>query len=368
MSPRALVVGAGPAGLGAAARLAAWCDTVTVVDAQPRNRRRCIGEHLPPAGLTELAALGLGALIDDQRHDPSPGVRSSWGDNAIVDKEYFTGLPGHGLNLRRAVFDEALAQHATRRGARLRFATRLHSIGRHARGWTAILANGAQRRCLEADLVVDATGRCAAVARRLGAIRRRLDRMVALVGRVERCASTDEPGRVHVESVEDGWWYGVSFSDASVLAVFMTDADGVSRYDGGPAGLWRVRLAQSRLLAPLVSRGDWSGAVEAFDAATQWLDYDPQAGFLAVGDAAAAYDPLSSWGITKALCDGAAGADALAQAYGGAPRALEAHRDEQLRAFRAHCARQQSFYAAETRWSAAPFWRSHQLGTRLAGG
>jgi flavin-dependent dehydrogenase len=368
MSLRALVVGAGPAGLAAAARLATDCDAVTVVDAAPRERRCRVGEHLPPAGLTALAALGLAALIDDPRHEPSPGVRSAWGDADVSDKEYFSGLPGYGLNLRREVFDAALARHAEGRGASLLFATRLDGLARAGTGCVASLRSAEGRWSLPVDLVVDASGRQASAARRLGAKRRRLDRMVAIIGKVEGGAPADEMGRVHVESVADGWWYAVPFSNGAVIAALCTDAACVQRHAGGAQALWRARLAASRLLAPLVQGGEEPRRVQVVDAAVQWLDYAPGPGLLAVGDAAAAYDPLSSWGITKALCDGHAGAEALLRARQGDQDALRAHRHAQLQAFRAHRSRRRAFYAAESRWPAAPFWRSNRPGTPAAAG
>jgi flavin-dependent dehydrogenase len=368
VTTRALVVGAGPAGLGAAACLARWCDPVTVVEAGSRDRPRRAGEHLPPAGLSELAALGLGELLGDERHDPSPGVRSAWGEELVADREYFTSAPGRGLNLRRELFDEALARHVERQGVVLRFRTRLHELVRDSGVYTATTHGAEGPRALRADVVVDATGRRAAAARRLGATRHRCDQLVGLVGRVEGCAPDAETGRVHVESVEDGWWYGIQFSDGTLLAAFMTDATRVGRHPEHARGLWRERLRESKLLARLAGTGRWSGRLDVFDAATQVLECDPHDGFLAVGDAASAYDPLSSWGITKGLCDGHAGAEALARQRDGDADAVAEHRSRQRRDFEAHRSRQMDFYGAETRWPQSPFWRArqkHRDGGRL---
>lgn len=362
MSCRALVVGGGPAGLGAALGLAAWCDRVTVVEARPPDRRRAVGEHLPPGAVRELTRLGLGDLLDDPAHDPSPGVRSSWGDDAVVDKEYFMGLPGRGLNLRRDRFDSALARRAEAHGVRLRFGTRLGGLRREVHGWLATVdqdAGGGRVEEVAADVVVDASGRRAVAARALGAEPRRFDGLVGLVGRVEACPPLDEPGRIMVEAVAAGWWYGVLLSDGALLATLMTDPHVIRTHPGRVRGLWSESLAASRLLGPVARTGRWTGGVDAFDAAAQAGDpADPGPGFLAVGDAAAAWDPLSSWGITKGLRDGFLGAAALAEAHAGNGGAVEAHRRRRRMEFAAHLARRASFYGSETRWTAAPFWRA----------
>ena len=127
-------------------------------------------------------------------------------------------------------------------------------------------------------------------------------------------------------------------------------------------GLWTEQLRRNRLIAQLANGGQWSGHVDVFDAAAQVLEHDAPRGFLAVGDAAAAYDPLSSSGISKGFCDGFAGADALAKSWAGDPQAVVEHRNMQQRDFEAHRVRQNEFYRAETRWPASPFWRSRHEG------
>ena len=314
--------------------------------------------------MTAFTTLGFADLLREECHEPSPGVRSAWGDGFVVDKEYFMTAPSSGMNLRRERFDESLARCAERAGVSLLFGTRLRHVRVEGDAYVAMLRGPDGERTIRADLLVDASGRRAVASRHLGATRRRCDQLVGIVGRLEGCRPNDETGRVHVESVEQGWWYGVQFSDGTLLASFMTDAPGVQRHPGRARGLWREQLGASRLLAPLALGGHWSGRVEVFDAAAQVLDHDAFRGFLAVGDAAAAFDPLSSWGITKGLVDGFAGAGALARERAGDGHAIAQHRNAQHRDFEDHRARQSNFYRAETRWAASPFWRSRQGGSQ----
>lgn len=365
MSTLALVVGAGPAGTAAAVRLAGWCDSVTMVEARPRSQLARTGEHLPPAAMSEFARLGFADLLREDAHEPSPGVRSAWGEEFAVDKEYFMTAPASGLNLRRERFDEALSRTAEHAGVSIRFETHLRSLRRDGDAYAATLRDREGERAIRADVVVDASGRRAMASRLLGAKRRRCDQLVGIVGRVEQCEPNDDTGRVHVQSVEMGWCYGVRFSDGTLLASFMTDASIVQRHPGKARGLWREQLRDSRLLAPLAAGGRWPDRVQVFDAAAQVLHHSAPAGFVTVGDAAAAYDPLSSWGIAKGLRDGVAGADALARERDGDVHALAEHRTTQHRDFEEHRVRQSNFYRAETRWTASPFWRVRQGESQL---
>jgi len=84
--------------------------------------------------------------------------------------------------------------------------------------------------------------------------------------------------------------------------------------------------------------------------------------WLAVGDAACAYDPLSAQGVVKALCDGEAAADAIAGVLAGAGEApLLAYQDGMFARFRDYLRLRRRLYRIERRWLQAPFWRNRRL-------
>jgi flavin-dependent dehydrogenase len=360
VSGHALVVGAGPAGIAAALRLAESCDVVTVAEARPRGRLRQAGEHLPPAGLRALAAAGLADLLDDPRHVECSGVRSSWGTSETEDREYFFALPGRGLNLDRRAFDAALTKRAERSGVRFLFDTRLAALDRSGAGYTAALSTPGGSRQVRAELVVDASGRRAAAAGMLGVRPRRLDRLVGIAGVIEGTAAGEDAGRLTIEAIEDAWWYAARLADGAFVATLMTDGPVVRAHPHGARELWRDRLASSPLTGALARLGRWPGQVRVFDASTQWLEPIAARGFIAVGDAAAGYDPLSSWGIAKGVSDGDAAATALARAAGGETDATAAHAGQRRASFERHCRIRHTVYAAEARWPRSPFWQARR--------
>ena len=360
MTADVLVIGAGPAGLSAAICFTSWCDKVTVIESGERGCLRQAGEHVPPAGLSEAAAVGLNKLFADHRHGTSTGVSSLWGDDVAVDKEYFFSAQGSGSNINRRVFDEALTQTAENGGATLQFATRLQRLDVGPKGFQASLVSAAGRQTIKARMVVDASGRKAIAGRELGCVRQRYDRMVGLVGRVAGRAQTDDVGRVFIESMKDGWWYSVQLACGDRLFTYMTDTTILKKYSQGPKGLWQNRLQQSNLLAPLARDRTLPETVEVFDAASQCLDGLDNGLFLAVGDAAMAFDPISSWGITKALCDGHYGVKAMQREYGGERGALADYSKRRRKEFSQYLVKRKAFYEAEGRWQSSDFWRSRQ--------
>ena len=364
MRVKALVIGAGPAGLGATLQLTSWCETSVVIEAGPRASARRAGEHLPPRALSILAQLGLNKILEDPRHTTSSGVCSTWGEKAVSERDYFFAPVGHGINVRREIFDEALTQQVEKSGAQVHFETRLVELKRVTSGYQATVRGASGEFGIYADIVLDASGRNARAARQLGATFERVDNLVGIVAQVKCKQPEDDAGRLSIEAVEEGWWYTVQFADGTVIATFMTDATSVRQHKQGALGLWRERTAASGKLTQLVSSDNWPVSapkkVNVFDASTQSLDYMDIDNFLAVGDAANAFDPLSSWGITKGMLDGFEGAHALERQLDGEQTATQNHRSKQRQDYQQYRENRTKIYSAEQRWPDSPFWRARQ--------
>ena len=77
---------------------------------------------------------------------------------------------------------------------------------------------------------------------------------------------------------------------------------------------------------------------------------------MALGDAAAAYDPLSSHGVASAMASGFYGGHAIADFLAGRAEAPVAYLDVMQRAYGSYLDLQREHYGRETRWPDAPFW------------
>ncbi len=89
--------------------------------------------------------------------------------------------------------------------------------------------------------------------------------------------------------------------------------------------------------------------------------------WVAVGDAAWSCDPLTAQGITKALADGIAAAEALADRWRGAGcEALASYQTASFARFTANLRLRAALYDAEARWPDALFWRKRRSTTPIA--
>lgn len=322
---------------------------VTLV-AAPERRAFAIGEGLPPATRPVLAALGLEARIDAQGHRRALGNRSAWGSERIVATDFITHPFGHGWHLDRRAFDRGLLQAARDAGATIVQGS-LRDVGGEAGAWRVRIATDAEQLTNAAGVVVDCSGRRAVFARRQGARRKRLDRLVACAALLISNAP-DADATTLVEAVCDGWWYTARVSDATRIVMFLSDSDLPAAREVRAPDAFRARLGQTRHVGPLCAGCGYeiSSPLQVAAADTARLDRVCGGGWIAAGDAAASFDPISSQGIMSAMQYGQKAAEAV---LNGNPVAYAAAVDT---LYNRYVAARASVYAQERRWADAPFW------------
>jgi len=344
----ALVAGAGPAGAVAALVLARAGRRVLLVDDVPSGRRK-IGESMPGAARPLLRDLGLLDLGEKGPHLPSYGNVSSWGSDELAAIDFIRDPHGPGWHLDRARFDADLRDMARRAGAETR-AAKVRSAAVLDDGWRVHLSDGETR----ARWLVDATGRHAILARSLGARRQRDDSLVAVYAWAEHAdASLDS--RTLVESTPDGWWYTARLPDDARVVVLHVDGERASSILHTP-GAWQDLLARAGHVRKLVAGAVFEDAPQATEACGARLDAFAGERWLAVGDAALSFDPLSSQGILNALYTGMKAGEASHAALDGDLSRVEAYtaRLEDIR--QAYLRHHRGVYRMERRWLDRPFW------------
>jgi flavin-dependent dehydrogenase len=280
------VIGAGPAGATAARLLAEWGHSVALVSRPPE--RRSLAESLPPSIRKLLAHVGMLKRVERAGFLPAAGNTAWWGE-ARARVESFAGPAG--FQVLRADFDRLLLEAARRAGVR-GVEANVARVDLEEPELAEVFVSRARR--LKARLVLDCSGRAGVIARRFRVKDRRL-MTVALNGvwRHEGDFPGVEPTHTLVESYRDGWAWSVPLSRERRHVAFMIDPRPGARYAEELAKTTQLR----RLLegATLVEK-PWTCDASVYAARA----YSGER-FLLVGDAGSFLDPMSSFGVKKAL-------------------------------------------------------------------
>jgi len=281
-----VIAGAGPAGATMARLLALRGRRVLLVDPGTRQTGRL--EVVAPSACRVVEAAGLAHLLHDaSMARPCLGIRRRWGTAEIEIDDFLRRPGGRGFVIDRAPFDSALRVLAMDAGATC-VTGRVVAAQRNSGEMIVEIESGAQSVSIGTGLIVDATGRPSAVARRLGAQRLVSERRIAghrFIGTT--LASVRDPGWLDVESSRDGghggWWYEVSGPD-------------------GRRERWDVYRAE---------RNTPDRARACADASSALLSRAAGEGWIAIGDAAASFDPITSQGLANALSTALVAAGAI---------------------------------------------------------
>ncbi len=353
------IAGGGPAGIATALSLLNRGIKSTILEAGP-NIRPKVGETLPPNVMPILRALGIEQLLEDPAHAPCYGNSWIWGNNEAQEKHFMMHTGGNGWHLQRDLFETALLELAEKRGIKVIRNAKVMQVEQQTDGnWKLELKIDGSSQTFESQFLVDATGRNSKIARCLGIERRQYDHLIGIVARFKTDENIILSGQTHIEAVENGWWYAAALTNGEIVTAFMTDAHLLPKEMQNIAGYWKA-LLQAKSISNLFSsefEPDQSTSLHIQSAETSFLETSCGNNWLAVGDAAFAYDPVSSYGITSALGAGCYAGHAIADHLNGEEEALPAYRFVVEKAFADYLPLWDHQYALEKRWTESDFWK-----------
>jgi flavin-dependent dehydrogenase len=362
-----LILGGGPAGAAAGIALARAGLRAVVLDRAVRSAPRA-GETLAPSATPLLRSLGVWESFRRDAHLPSPGTVSFWGSAVSSENDFIFNPHGPGWHLDRQRFDQMLAMAAVECGAAVYRGVRVTACWQNQEGhWEVESQSDRQTLRFTASFLVDATGRASWLGRHLGIPRFVSDRLIGLAGAFPVVPGEGgADGRALVESAENGWWYSAPVPDGCVAVAFMTDYDLLPEAPRNLAGFWSAQLRRAPHTLQRVGRFPREDEVHVVSASSYRLERVMGPNWLAVGDAAMAWDPLSGQGVRKALESGLLAAQAIAESRRH-PAALENYATWVVDSFHHFQALHARHYGAERRWPDSVFWNRRRDARKGAG-
>lgn len=366
-----VVLGGGPAGAAIALGLTNRGYSTVIIERTDYRGVR-IGETLPPAIQPLLANLGVWERFIAGNHSPSFGIRSAWGQDHLHDNDFIFNPYGTGWHVDRARFDEMLARCAEEAGAGVYRGgvTVSHAQG-NARSWRIEISCGNRRQRFETQFLVDATGRSSWFARKQGARRITWDCLLGVISFFTLRSEARAPDSFTlIEAVEDGWWYSAILPDSRLVTAYMTDADIYASAHKKSSNYWLEQLESTTHTRSRVASYVFASDPRIVAANTSRLDRVENENWLAIGDAAMAFDPLSGQGVYKALQSASRAAESIDQYCTGSTSALRDYAVTVGQDFYRYLLTRRSFYSREQRWPHSTFWQrriSDQTAAESAG-
>ncbi len=262
---------------------------------------------------------------------------------------------GQGGIYDRNKFDSMLAESAEEIGTFLYLGTSVYSISKNGMGqWELSYKQGK----ISAKFLVDATGRSSRFSSLVGARRIIVDKLVGIGGVLEPREDLIQDFFTLIEAVPNGWWYLAYVPSKHLVVWFFTDVDLCKKEKILLGNNWMERLEQTAYTRLRSSFNLKTKKLSVRLAYSSCLDRMVGKDWLAVGDSACSYDPLSSFGIQKGLHMGKKAASAiLGHLREKNMYDLGEYEVEVNKGFSNYLQERMEYYKIEKRWKDSIFWK-----------
>jgi flavin-dependent dehydrogenase len=363
------ILGGGPAGCATALALARMGGLrILLVEAGCYEGPR-IGESIPPDTRILLEKLGIWENFLNECHEPCLGSCSSWGADSLGYNDFLFNPLGNGWHLDRMRFDAFLARKASELGVQFLANTRFQGCDDIGADSYRLRLNGADQKpfAATARFVVDATGTRSCFARCMGAGKLFLDQLICVTAFFELPTSADFSRLTMLEAVDYGWWYAARLPNRRLAVAVCSDPNIIKHKALRKREGFLRNLEQTSHISAALAACHFVDNSETISAAPSFL-LNEVAGnrWLAAGDAACAYDPISSQGIHKAISNGIEAASAVTTFLHGGAGQLGEYRDLLAARFHGYLEQRNFFYGLEQRWPTSPFWTNRRARAALA--
>lgn len=356
---RVAIIGAGPAGCSCAiALLNAGFKNIVLIDASKPGKFH-IGESIPPDMNPIMRELGIYSAFYAENHEPCFGSCSYWGSPLRGYNDSILSPFGHGWHLDRTKFNALLQQQAMERGALVLNGFAYQNALQKAFGYELYLkSDTGETKEIQADFVVDASGARSVFATEMGGHKLHSTPLVCLALRF-KCKTPHEVSKLtHLESVEDGWWYAAKIPGELLLVTFYTLGEVAKELALNNRDNWLALLQKAPNTQSWVSQMEpYDNKLLGFSAPSFCQKTFTGKQWMAIGDAASTYDPITAQGIIKSISQGMRAAETIAYYARGAHEALLYFETELKRQYAQYTEARRYFYQLEQRWPNHTFWK-----------
>jgi flavin-dependent dehydrogenase len=171
--------------------------------------------------------------------------------------------------------------------------------------------------------------------------------------------------RILIEATRDGWWYTMPLPKRRRAVCYMTDSDLLPKQRSQLIFFWNHAFLSTKYVAQLLPTYRKPETLTLTSASTDCAEIPFGERWLAIGDAALAFDPLSSQGLLFALHSALAAANFLIHSASVGKFTPNTYSEWIQTVFEDYIRHYEAYYKLESRWPDSPFWCRRRVVTRL---
>lgn len=357
-----LVAGAGPSGCATALSLLNYSDKEVMLIEQGDLSNTRVGEQVSATIFKFIDYLKLTQEdFNKSNHMPSYNSISYWGSNKPSTRDAIFTTEESTYQLNREEFDLALLKKVSDLGGVILPRSKVQDIKKNHDGrWELDLIHAKEGPLkILATYLVDATGRNASLSRQLNIHMQKHDKLMGVGCFFSASEDQQQKYGYIIESCKDGWWYCAHLPDNKIVVCLFSDADIISNKRFNQRKQWQKQLSQTQHIASYIQGAKLDTEKPwVRNACSQILNGKLPDNFIAVGDAACGFDPISSMGIGFALSSGCQAAITILNNEGGSLESLfPLYQQDLQHIFNEYQTTHNKIYNKEQRWTSSPFWR-----------
>ena len=355
------IIGGGTAGISASIFLAKAGIHATIIERESllkSNKGLKVGESLPPDAQKLLLELGVWQAFIQQQHRKCLGNQAVWGRAAMEYRDFINHPAGNGWHLDRAAFERLLLKTAQGLGVSLIDNTFISTVAYEEKKWQLQLKGANTILKQTYDFIIDASGRSSWLARRQGVDRLYEDIQFALVAFLQLKDAQETHHATLIETTPKGWWYSAYLPNNLLATNFICQPDKGQRKNWGNTESWHELLQEAHHTHQRISQHDshFYAPPQFVSADTSILEQTYGVGWIAIGDAAMTYDPVSSHGILMAMTSARDAIKAIVQYHNGRQDAFVAYNALLWASFEQYRIQRKQLYRSEQRFQESSYW------------
>ncbi|GAB5418249.1 MAG: NAD(P)/FAD-dependent oxidoreductase [Crocinitomicaceae bacterium] len=302
-----VIVGSGISGLVLSKLLKEQQIDHVVLQRVEQRKALELPETLPPSTLVLLESLNLLELFS-KSSSKTFGYHSLWKSEVLQTDTFFNHNPyKYGLKLNKTQLLQDLQSIVSDHMVSFHNLTELERTNKSV---TITVETESEEHTIHGKILVDATGRNRAMVKQLGILSESFDDQIALSCHLPYFKHPKLVHPIFVESFEHGWGIVSPLNNATNAMTLYTQKGSPLLPDLKAYSNWENLLANTKILKDFLSDnpdqkvfgGNANSSRAAQITGPNWL---------AIGDAAIAFDPLSSHGVSNAIYCASAAAKAI---------------------------------------------------------